>query len=70
MYVNGCVDKSLVMQYKHELQFQELAKALEGKWGSRFGKNVRLFNSEGVEYDNHDLSNVKDNENLYVSRGT
>lgn len=57
------------MQFKHELQFQELAKALEAKWGARFGKNVRLFNSEGVEYDHHDLAAVRDNDNLYVSRG-
>lgn len=42
---------------------------MECKWGPRFGRSIRLFNSEGVEYDNHDLSNLKDSDNVYVSRG-
>ena len=56
VFVNGCAERSFVMQFKHDLQFSDLGKSLEGKWGPRFGRNVRLFNSEGVEYDCHDLS--------------
>lgn len=48
----------------------DILKALEVEWGPRYMKQVRLFNPEGVEYDNNDdLRFVKNNENIYISKG-
>lgn len=66
--MNGQPDKSVSVIVKHHLKLADITHAIT----SRFhfdSRNLRIFNREGVEFDREDLSYVKHQDTLYVSRG-
>lgn len=70
LVMNGNPEKCFALEFKHKLQLVDIQKAAEARWGSKYGKAMRLFSPEGVEYEAEDLRYVRASDNIYVSKGT
>lgn len=68
--LNTCPEKNFSFDYRHTVHMADLLRELDERWGIRLKKGIRIFNAEGVEYDQNDLKYLKQSESIYVSRGT
>lgn len=57
------------MPVSSKLNFSDLKNMVKSKWSLKHIKTLRLFNSDGVEMFEEDLTFLKDKTTLYVSQG-
>jgi hypothetical protein len=58
LVINGQPDRVVPLSFKHQLKLSDIVSLLESKFHHTY-KTIRIFNREGVEYDQEDLSYVK-----------